>query len=270
MADHRDKRREDQRSAYKSVRHRTARVQRQRRATKSVHKDKREENREYCSGQCSCDHWAQTGIKHQPHELTRVGAESRANSELASPPGHRIPHCSIDSEQGQETRYASYKQQHLADYPSLLGVVIHLRTQMDYNAEQGWVIGKMLLFVAGVAGFLALLGIYGAVGYSVTRRTREFGIRAALGANPRELMRLVFNSGLRPVIAGTLAGTIFAVLFSFILVNALRRAPLPLNPTSPVSYGLVCASLVFAALVAMIGHARRAARIQPLVALREE
>jgi putative ABC transport system permease protein len=154
--------------------------------------------------------------------------------------------------------------------PQMLVLSSTLRAQMDYNAEQGWVIGKMLLFVAGVAGLLALLGIYGAVGYSVTRRTREFGIRAALGANPRELMRLVFNSGLRPVIAGTLAGTIFAVLFSFILVNALRRAPLPLNPTSPVSYGLVCASLVFAALVAMIGHARRAARIQPLVALREE
>ena len=154
--------------------------------------------------------------------------------------------------------------------PQMLVLSSTLRAQMDYNAEQGWVIGKMLLFVAGVVGLLALLGIYGAVGYSVTRRTREFGIRAALGANPRELMRLVFNSGLRPVIAGTLAGTIFAVLFSFILVNALRRAPLPLNPTSPVSYGLVCASLVFAALVAMIGHARRAARIQPLVALREE
>jgi hypothetical protein len=45
---------------------------------------------------------------------------------------------------------------------------------------------------------------------------------------------------------------------------------LPLNPTSPVSYGLVCASLIVAALVAMTGHARRAARIQPLVALREE
>src|SRR5258708_18407701 len=96
------------------------------------------------------------------------------------------------------------------------------------------------------------------------------GIRAALGANPRELMRLVFSYGVRPVIAGTLAGAIFALLFSFILVNALRRAPLPLNPTSPVSYGLVCASLIVSALVAMIGHARRAARIQPLVALREE
>jgi ABC-type lipoprotein release transport system permease subunit len=63
---------------------------------------------------------------------------------------------------------------------------------------------------------------------------------------------------------------VFALLFAFILANALRRAPLPLNPTSPLSYGLVCASLIFSALVAMIGHARRAARIQPLVALREE
>src|SRR6267378_6603286 len=129
MAGHRDKRRDDQRSAYKSVRHRTGWVQRQRQATKNVHKDKREEEREYGSGQCSCDHWAHTVTEHQPHELTRVGAESRANSELASPPRHRITHCSIDSEQGQETRYASYKQQHLADYPSLLGVIVHLRPQ---------------------------------------------------------------------------------------------------------------------------------------------
>ena len=154
--------------------------------------------------------------------------------------------------------------------PQMLVLSSTLRAQMEDNAERGWVIGKMLLFVAGVAGLLALLGIYGAVGYSVTRRTREFGIRAALGASPRELMRLVFDSGVRPVIAGTLAGAVFALLFSFILVNALRRVPLPLSATSPVSYGLVCASLIFSALVAMIGHARRAACIQPLVALREE
>ena len=154
--------------------------------------------------------------------------------------------------------------------PQMLVLSSTLRAQMEDNAERGWLIGKMLLFVAGVAGFLALLGIYGAVGYSVTRRTREFGIRAALGANPRELMRLVFNSGVRPVIAGTMAGTVFALLSSFILVNALRRVPLPLSATSPVSYGLVGASLICSALIAMIGHARRAARIEPLAALREE
>jgi putative ABC transport system permease protein len=154
--------------------------------------------------------------------------------------------------------------------PQMLMLSATLRAQMDDSAEQGWLIGKMLLFVAGVAGFLALLGIYGAVGYSVTRRRREFGIRAALGAAPRELMRLVFAAGVRPVIAGALVGVVFALLFSLALVKTLARAPLPLSPTSPLSYGLVCASLIFSALISMIGHARRAAGIQPLVVLHEE
>src|SRR5215472_13821340 len=77
-------------------------------------------------------------MKHQSHELAGSGAESRANSELASPPGHRIPHSSIDSEQCQETRYASYKQEHLADYPSLLGVVVHCaRSVAESNSNCG-------------------------------------------------------------------------------------------------------------------------------------
>jgi len=154
--------------------------------------------------------------------------------------------------------------------PQMLVLSSTLRAQMDLNAEQGWLLGKMLLFVACVAAFLALLGIYGAVGYSVTRRTREFGIRAALGATPRTLMRLVFTSGVRPVIAGSVVGVLLAFAFSFGVASTLRRAPIPLSPESPVSYGLVCSSLILSALVAMIGHARRAAGIQPLVALREE
>ena len=154
--------------------------------------------------------------------------------------------------------------------PQMLVLSATLREQMDDNAEKGWVIGKMLLFVAGVAAFLALLGIYGAVGYSVTRRTREFGIRAALGAAPRELMRLVFTSGVQPVIAGTAVGVLFAFAFSIGIVRVLRNAPLPLSSTNPLPYVIVCASLIVAALVAMIGHARRASAVQPLVALREE
>jgi putative ABC transport system permease protein len=145
-----------------------------------------------------------------------------------------------------------------------------LRAQMDDNAERGWEIGKMLLLVAGVAGVLALLGIYGVVGYSVTRRTREFGIRTALGATPRDVMQLVFALGIRPVIAGIVAGTAFAFLFAVAVVNILREAPLPLSSTNPVPYVTVAASLILAALVAMIGHARRAASVQPLSALREE
>jgi len=91
--------------------------------------------------------------------------------------------------------------------PQMLVVPSTLRAQIDENAENGWLIGKMLLFVAAVAVALALLGIYGMVGYSVTRRTREFGIRAAVGATPRDVMRVVFVTGSRPVIAGIVIGS---------------------------------------------------------------
>ena len=154
--------------------------------------------------------------------------------------------------------------------PQMLVLSSTLRAQMDDNAEHGWVIGKMLLFVAVVAAALALLGIHGVVGYSVARRTREFGIRAALGATPRELMRLVFASGARPVIAGVVCGVACAFLFSSAVVGILRRAPIPLSATNPVPYATVVGSLIAAACIAMLGHARRAASVQPLIALREE
>ena len=154
--------------------------------------------------------------------------------------------------------------------PEMLVLSSTLRAQMDDNAEHGWVIGKMLLLVAFIAAALALVGIHGVVGYSVARRTREFGIRAALGATPRELMRLVFSSGARPVIAGAVAGVACAFLFSSAVVGILRKAPIPLSATSPVPYAIVVGSLIVAACGAMLGHARRAANIQPVIALREE
>jgi predicted permease len=154
--------------------------------------------------------------------------------------------------------------------PQMLVISTTLRAQMDDNAEHGWVIGEMLLFVAGVAVFLALLGIYGMVGYSVTRRTREFGIRSAMGASPRDVMQVVFATGARPVIAGIIVGIAVAFGFAWGVAKVFQRAPIPLSATDPTPYAAVGISLTLAALAAMIGHARRAARIEPLTALREE
>jgi predicted permease len=154
--------------------------------------------------------------------------------------------------------------------PQILIVPSTLRAQIDENAENGWLIGKMLLFVAGTAAALALLGIYGMVGYSVTRRTREFGIRLAVGATPRDVMRVVFATGSRPVAAGIIVGMAVAFVFSCGVVKAFERAPLPLSATNPVPYGVVAILLASASLGAMIGHARRAAKVEPLTALREE
>lgn len=145
-----------------------------------------------------------------------------------------------------------------------------LRADIASTAEQLWTLGEMLLFVAFVAAVLAIVGIYGVVGYSVTRRTREYGIRAALGATPHELMRLVFASGIQPVLAGTAVGVVFAAMFSLGLVASLRNAPIPLRITNPIPYAVVCATLIASAMAAMLRHARRAAAIEPLLALREE
>lgn len=154
--------------------------------------------------------------------------------------------------------------------PQMLIIPSTLRAEIEDNAEHAWLLGKMLLFVAAVAVLLALLGIYGMVGYSVARRTREFGIRAALGAAPRDVMRVVFTTGSRPVLAGIIVGIAVAFGFSSGVVKVLEHAPIPLRSTSPIPYGVVALSLTLAALTAMIGHARRAARIEPLIALREE
>ena len=154
--------------------------------------------------------------------------------------------------------------------PQMLVVPSTLRSEMDENAENVWLIGKMLLFVAAVAGGLALFGIYGTVGYSVTRRTREFGIRAAMGATPRAVMLVVFATGTRPVFAGILVGIVVAFGFASGVVKIFQKAPVPLSASNPAVYGFVAASLTVAALAAMVGHARRAARVEPLRALREE
>jgi putative ABC transport system permease protein len=154
--------------------------------------------------------------------------------------------------------------------PQMFVLSTTLRAAIHETAEQFWMMGKMLLFVALVAAGLALFGIYGVVGYSVTRRTREFGIRAALGASRRELMRLVFASGSRPVVAGILAGLLLAIIFMVSFATALRNSPVALPAQDPLPYAFVCALLLIAAAAAMLGHALRAARIEPLVALREQ
>ena len=154
--------------------------------------------------------------------------------------------------------------------PQMFVLSTTLRAAITEMAEALWTLGKMLLFVALVAAGLALFGIYGVVGYSVTRRTREFGIRAALGATRRELMRLVFASGTRPVLAGIFAGLLLAAALLFSAAAALRNAPVAIPARDPWPYAAVCVLLLIAAAAAMLGHAMRAARIEPLVALREE
>jgi putative ABC transport system permease protein len=125
----------------------------------------------------------------------------------------------------------------------------------------------MLLGVsAGVALLLAAIGLYTVVSYLVARRTREIGLRIALGAHPSQVARLVVGGSVRPVVAGLALGTVMAL----VLTGLLRGLLYGIEPTNPRAYILAVGSLAGVAFIASWIPARRAARIDPTVALRVE
>jgi hypothetical protein len=119
---------------------------------------------------------------------------------------------------------------------------------------------------AGVAAALAAFGIFGVVSYSVARRTREMGIRVALGARASDVRRLVLRRALTPVAAGVFVGGTAALLASR-LVSSLT---FEVRNTDPVSFAAAIGLLLAVALVGAWLPARRATRVSPLEALRSE
>ena len=119
---------------------------------------------------------------------------------------------------------------------------------------------------AGVALFLAALGIYGVLAYSVAQRMRELGIRLALGAQPASVFRMVIAEGMRPVAIGGAAG----ILGAFALGGLIKALLFGVEPLDPPTYLLALLALGSAALTACAIPAARATHVDPLVALRDE
>jgi putative ABC transport system permease protein len=123
-----------------------------------------------------------------------------------------------------------------------------------------------------IAGFgaialaLALLGIYGVMSCTVSERVPEIGVRLALGANPAGILRMVVRDGMRLAIPGLMAGAVAAAA-----VTRVARALLfDVSPTDPATFAAVAASITVVALLACYLPARRASRVDPLVAIRAE
>jgi predicted permease len=119
---------------------------------------------------------------------------------------------------------------------------------------------------AGLALVLACIGVYGVLAYSVAQRTREIGVRMALGARPGDVTRMILSRGLKLSAVGLLAGAALAGALGVLLRSLLFGV----TPAAPLVYAGTAASLILVALAACVIPAQRAARVDPVVALRDE
>ncbi|HEY2797506.1 MAG TPA: ABC transporter permease [Thermoanaerobaculia bacterium] len=124
----------------------------------------------------------------------------------------------------------------------------------------------LVCFFGAAALLLATAGVFGVMAYSVSRRTREIGVRVALGAGTRDVLRLIVGEGLRTVLVGAALGLAGAL----VLTRTISSLLFGVTATDPVAFGAVTALLLAAALLACWIPARRAAKVDPLVALRSE
>jgi predicted permease len=129
---------------------------------------------------------------------------------------------------------------------------------------------KFTLTLVGMFGAIALLlaavGVFGVISYSVTQRTNEIGIRMALGALQKDVLEMIVGQGAKIAFAGIAIGLLAAVM----LTRGMQSLLFKVSPFDPVTLGAVAATLAIVALAACYVPARRAARVDPMVALRHE
>jgi predicted permease len=128
------------------------------------------------------------------------------------------------------------------------------------------IFGTMFMIFGVIALFLASVGLYAVMSFSVSRRVREVGIRMALGAQTRDVVRLVFRQGIWQLGLGTMLGLALAATIAQLMQVILFEV----QPRDPAIFGGVAAVLAATGLVACLVPARRATRVDPLVALRTE
>jgi putative ABC transport system permease protein len=150
------------------------------------------------------------------------------------------------------------------------GLAIAIPQSMDTIVAQALGQARLMMWLlgifAGTALLLATVGIYGAVAYTVEQRTGEIGVRMALGAQTKDILRLIVNQGMQPVVLGLVTGLAAALALGRLITSQLYQT----SANNPLLLAATMSILGLAALFACVFPARRAAMLDPVQALRTE
>jgi putative ABC transport system permease protein len=220
------------------------------------------------------------GSEERPQFLTVVGVVGRVKMEGLSQDSNRVqgyfPFAQVPGEgmtvilkaAGDPNQLiAAVRQQVKAIDPDQ--PIYSVRTMDDIRAESvapERLNLTLLSIFAGIALVLAIVGIYGVMSYSVTQRTHEIGIRMAIGAQPRDVFRMVIAQGMILALIGVGIGLIGA----FALTRLMATMLFGVEPTDPATFAAIAVLLTAVALVACYVPGRRATKVDPVVSLRYE
>ena len=233
--------------------------------------------RTYWPRESAVGHTFREATTHTQYQVVGVTADHKNHGALERP----APFVHFSAAQSP-TRYNTLIARTAGDAGILLaairrellamepGLVFMSNSTMDDNLAMVLLPARAgAILAAGFGGLgtlLAAIGLYGVLAFSVARRTREIGVRIALGAMPRVVMAMVMRQGFTLVAAGLLLGGVLAAGASQVLKGVLFG----ISPFDPVAWGLAAAVMVVAAALANFVPARRAMRVDPMTALRSE
>jgi ABC-type antimicrobial peptide transport system permease subunit len=141
-----------------------------------------------------------------------------------------------------------------------------VQEQVDRKGYTQRLAATLIAIFGAIALFLAAIGLYAVMSYSVSQGTRELGLRMALGAGVKDLLRLVMSQGLRLTAAGIVIGVVAAVVLTRLMGNLLYNV----SPRDPIAFGTAFIILIVVAFIACFVPAWRATRIDPVQALHEQ
>jgi predicted permease len=177
---------------------------------------------------------------------------------------------SVRFDAGEATGAAAVRAAIREVEPNLLAIAALAETWIDQLTEELWNVVALVLLLGVVAAVLATAGIYAAVSFAVSQRTRELGIRMALGARKADIIRHILLAGGKPVMKGLLAGLWLSVAVCAGLRQSFTASPVRLDTANPLPYCGAALLLALAALAAVLAPARRGAGARPLSSLGAE